>query len=104
MSCYGWCEMNIKRLLFALLLGCILTFTPVWILKLPSDAGFVGSLKWAGSYMAVPGTFVGFITSGGNIDDVNFVVADVANLVFYMALVYLLLSLWARRRDKAPQA
>jgi hypothetical protein len=95
--------MKIKRLLFGLLVGCMFTFGPVWILKLPSDTGLMGSLKWAGSYVAMPGTFVGLVASGGNIDDINFVIADIANLIFYTVLVYLLLSLWSRHSDKVRQ-
>src|ERR1700688_2830027 len=90
--------MNIKRLLQALLANCLLTFVPEWMLKLPSDSGVVGQLKWAGSYVGVPGTFVGFIASGFQIDDINFVVVNIANLVFYLGIAYVLLSIWGRHR------
>lgn len=84
----------------ALLLGSVLALAPGWILKLPSDTGFVGSLKWVGSYIDVPGGFVGLIASGGKIDDLNFVIVDISNCVFYSGLVYILLGIWRKQRVK----
>jgi hypothetical protein len=90
--------MDISRILLASLVSCFLTFVPGWLLKLPSDFGVVGQLKWAGSYVAIPGTFVGLIASGFQIDDISFVVADIGNFIFYLGLAYVVLSIWSRRR------
>jgi hypothetical protein len=96
-----------KRLASAVFIGCILAFTPGWLLNLPSDTGFVGSLKQAGSYVAVPGGFVGWIAAGGKLDsvnDINFIVVDIANLIIYSGLIYILLGVLGKRRDKTRQA
>ena len=94
-------DLKLKLVLPALLLGSVLAFAPGWILKLPSDTGLIGELKWFGSYISVPGGFVGLIASGAQIDDINFVVVDLTNFVFYSALAYVLLGVWEQRRTRA---
>jgi hypothetical protein len=60
-----------KRLAIALTLGAILTIFPIAILKLPTDSGMTGTLKWGVTSLMTPGVFVGLVVSGGRVDDVN---------------------------------
>lgn len=51
----------------------------------------MNSLKWASSIVFAPGVFVGIISSGGRVHDVNMWVADLANVFFYAGIVYAVL-------------
>src|ERR1700682_5755344 len=90
-----------RRLLWAFLTGCAFTIVPVVILKLPSDSGTIGSLKWGVTNFMIPGGFVGLIASGGKIDDINPWVSRFANFLFYFGLAYLSLMVWTGLRSKA---
>jgi hypothetical protein len=90
-----------RRLFFPLLIGCTLAFLPIAILKLPTDSGMVGSLKWGVSELMIPGGFVGLVASGGRIDDINPWLSCFANFLFYFGLAYLALTVWVRFKSKS---
>ncbi len=95
--------MKMKRLLCALLIGLALASNPVLMRRLPPDSGLSDALKWAGSFVLIPGALVGWIASGLRFDDLNMTVVGIANLIFYSGLVYFLLGLWGKHRDKTRQ-
>ena len=80
-----------KRLLYALLAACGITTVPILLLRLQSDSRLVTTLKSVSSNLLLPGTFLGFVGSGGKIDDISFVFADSINFILYFVLIYLLL-------------
>jgi hypothetical protein len=92
---------SMSRFFWALLIGCGLTIVPIVVLKLPTDSGIVGSLKWGVTNLMVPGGFVGLIASGGRIDDVNPWLSGFANSLFYFGLAYLSLTVWRRLKSKS---
>jgi hypothetical protein len=85
------------RIICALAIGSVLAFSPVMLLKVDFDSRLISTLKWGGAYLAIPGTFLGLIASGGRIDDINFRITDVANLAFYGGLAYVSLGFWPHR-------
>jgi hypothetical protein len=89
-----------KRILWAAATGCVLAIFPIVVLRLPSDSGIIGSLKWGVSDLAVPGTLVGFLASGGKIDDISQALSSFSNFLFYFILAYLALSVWAKLKNK----
>ena len=89
-----------RRFVWALLVGCVLSLLPIAILKLPSDSGMVGSLKWGVTNLMIPGTLVGLMVAGGRMDDINPWLSDFANMVFYFGLAYLLLTVWAKFKTR----
>jgi hypothetical protein len=89
-----------RRLFLALLIGCFFAILPIAILKLPSDSGIVGSLKWGVTNLMIPGGFVGLVASGGRIDDINLWVSGLANFLFYFGIAYLSLIVWGRLKPK----
>jgi hypothetical protein len=91
-----------KRFLYAVLAGCILTFLPLMVMRLSSEAYIVKLLKWGSTTILLPGTFVGFIAAGSKIDDISFVFANLVNLILYSALTYVLLMLSAKPRRDTP--
>ena len=95
--------MNITRLLFALLVGLAVAFNHLLIRQLPSDSGLVEKLKWVSSLVLVPGGLVGWIIAGLKFDDLNTNVVIIANLIFYSGLVYLVLGLWEKHRERNRQ-
>jgi hypothetical protein len=92
-----------RRLFLALIIGCVLSILPIAILKLPTDSGMVGSLKWGITNLMVPGGFVGLIASGGRIDDIDPWVSGFANFLFYFAIAYLSLTAWGRLKPKSGE-
>jgi hypothetical protein len=90
-----------RRLVIALSIGCVLTILPIAILKLPSDSGMVGSLKWGITNLMIPGTFIGYIAAGGRIDDINPWLSGFANMVFYFGLAYLFLTVWVKLKTRS---
>ena len=89
-----------RRLLVASLAGCALTILPIAGLKLPTDSGTVGPLRWASANLTIPGAFVGLIASGGRIDDISPWVSDFANFLFFFGLAYLLLMICEGLKSK----
>ena len=85
-----------RRLFLSLIMGCVVAIFPIAILKLPSDSGVVGSLKWGVTNLMIPGGLIGLMVSGGKIDDISPWVSGFANFVIYFALAYLLLLVWAK--------
>lgn len=88
--------MSVKRLLIAIVISSVVTFIPAFILEQPSDSGAMGTMRMVLSALGVPGFIVGFIVSGQNINDVNFVIVELTNFVFYGGLSYFVLAIWAR--------
>ena len=93
-----------RRFVLAFLIGCALTILPIAILKLPSDSGMVGSLKWGITNVMIPGTLVGLMVAGGRIDDINPWLSDFANMVFYSGLAYALVVVWAKLKTKSARS
>jgi hypothetical protein len=85
-----------RRLFLSFIMGCVVMIFPIAILKLPTDSGVVGSLKWGVTNLMIPGGFIGLIVSGGKMDDISPWVSGFANFVIYFALAYILLSVWAK--------
>jgi hypothetical protein len=56
-------------------------------------------LKYAAACVMLLGTFVGFVFSGGRIDDVNQWISGFSNFVFYSGLAYLALTAWIKMRS-----
>jgi hypothetical protein len=90
-----------RRGVLGLLIGCALTILPIAILRLPSDSGMVGSLKWGITNLMVPGTLVGLMVAGGRMDDINPWLSGFANMVFYSGLAYLLLTVSVRLKTRS---
>jgi hypothetical protein len=90
-----------RRFFLSLTIGCTLAFLPIAILKLPTDSGMVGSLKWGAADIMIPGGYVGLIASGGKIDDINPWLSCFANFLFYFGLAYLSLTAWVRLKSKS---
>jgi hypothetical protein len=93
-------EVRMRRFVLALLVGCALSLLPIAILKLPSDSGMVGSLKWGVTNLMIPGSLIGYIAAGGRIDDISSWLAAFANMLFYFGLAYLLLTVWAKFKTR----
>jgi len=90
-----------RRLVLALLIGCALSILPIAILKLPSDSGTVGSLKWGITNLMIPGTLIGYIAAGGRIDDVSPWLSGFVNMLVYFGLAYLSLTVWVKLKTKS---
>jgi hypothetical protein len=89
--------MHIGRVAVAIAISGIVTFVPAKMVNSTSSSGLIASLIHLGAYLAIPGSFLGLIVSRGHIDDVNFVVVDIASFVFYSVLCYFLLSFLSHR-------
>jgi hypothetical protein len=94
-------EVRMRRFVLALLVGCALALLPIAILRLSSDSGMVGSLKWGVTNLMIPGTLVGYTAAGGRIDDISSWLAAFANILFYFGLAYLLLTVWVKLKTKS---
>ena len=89
-----------KRLLLALLIGCVLASVPVTAFKIPSDAGLSHLLKNGADALLFPGYVVALALSLGRFHDVRFGLIVLANIAIYAGLAYLALTLWAKFRAK----
>jgi hypothetical protein len=90
----------VKRLLYASLIACGVTALPLLILRFESDSGIFHGLKLVSTQLLVPGTLLGYFVAGGMVDDISFLIANLANFVFYAVLIYFLLA-WKSRRAKS---
>lgn len=89
-----------KRLLLALLIGCVLTFVPVTALKMPSEAGLLHVLKNGADALLFPGYIVALGLSLGRFHDIRFGVVVFANIAIYAGLAYLTLTLLTKFKSK----
>jgi hypothetical protein len=69
-------------------------------LRLESESGIVHGLKLVSLQLLVPGTLLGYFVAGGMVHDISFLIANLANLVFYAVLAYFLLA-WKSRVAKS---
>jgi hypothetical protein len=70
-----------KRLICALLIGLAFGSSRFLTLKM-SDGSHDRLVQQLGLTLATPGAFVGLIAAHGRLDDINFLLADLANLRF----------------------
>ncbi len=89
-----------RRMIYAALVGSVLTLVPNLILMLDSETAAVKSLKSAAATLGVPGAFVGFLLAFGRIDDVDPWVTDIANFGFYFLVSWLILKILRDRRAR----
>jgi hypothetical protein len=89
------------KLFPSLIVGFTLAIVPFVILKLPTDSGMIGSLKWWITNLMIPGNFVGLFAAGDRIDDVNPWLSGLVNFAFYSGLAYLSLMVWVNFKARA---
>ena len=68
-----------RRVIYAALVGSVLTLVPTFILMLDSETTTIKSLKSVAATLGVPGAFFGFFLAFGRIDDVDPWVTGIAN-------------------------
>jgi hypothetical protein len=85
---------NLKRLLFALLVGCAVSFLPYITSNFP-ESGILGSVQLETEYFSLPGTLIDLITAG-HVTEVSIWVINAVDIGFYVGLTYYLLTLKAR--------
>ena len=86
-----------KKLLYAFLIGLAFGSSRFLTLKM-SDGSHDGLVRQVGLILAIPGAFVGLIAAHGRLDDINFLLADLTNFVFYFGLTYAVLILVAKAK------
>ena len=87
-----------KRLLYACVVGLLFAssrFVTVKLLGASQD----GFLRQMGLILAIPGAFLGWVVANHRLDDINFLLADFANFLFYSGLTYLFLTLATKFRS-----
>jgi len=89
-----------KRLLLALLIGCVLTFLPIAAFKIPSDAGLSHLLKNVADALLFPGYVVALALSLGRFHDIRFGLIVFVNIAIYAGLAYFALTLRAKFKAK----
>ena len=89
-----------KRLLLALLIGCVLTFVPVTAFKMPSEAGLSHLLKNGADALLFPGYVVALALSLGRFHDIRFGVVVFANVAIYAGFAYLVLTRLTKFKSK----
>jgi hypothetical protein len=86
------------RLLRATAAGCAFAFLPRvaadW-----SESGIVGALRFTIGGLMLPGSVIGLVVAGGMVHSVAQWVIDAADVVFYSALSYFLLSVLRKKQD-----
>src|SRR5438094_10660694 len=97
-----------RRVICALLSGCLFASLPFALFELDSESGIVTSLQWVGRCLTIPGGLIGFFVARGNVHVINLQVICLANGIFYAGLSYWLLKTWGKHpplnRGKESQA
>jgi hypothetical protein len=87
-----------RRVLLALLSGCLFASLPFALFEFDSESWAVTSLQWVGRCLTIPGGVIGFLVARGNVHVINLHVMYLANGIFYAGLSYWLLTIWANDR------
>jgi|SRR5579885_1674560 phosphatidylserine synthase len=95
-----------RKLLYSLLVGCVIALAPLMISKLPFESGSSHLLKSGSNVLLFPGYAIALVLALGRFHDINFTALEIANVVVYSGLTYLLLRcfawLKARTRKQRP--
>lgn len=84
------------RLLFALIAGLAVALLPMATVNFP-ESGILGGAGLAIRFLMLPGVIVSMIALQ-NVHAISIRAVDVIDVVFYVALFYILLHAWARRK------
>ncbi len=95
-----------RKLLYSLLVGCVIALAQLMISKLPFESGSSHLLKSGSNVLLFPGYAIALVLALGRFHDINFTALEIANVVVYSGLTYLLLRcfawLKARTRKQRP--
>ena len=88
-----------RRLFYSLIIGFVVGLTPVMLAQSLSESGLLVR-RLVGVFM-YPGYLVAMAVSMGRVDDINFTLLEIANVVFYSGVTYLFLIALAKFGTKA---
>jgi hypothetical protein len=92
--------MNARKLIYALLVGCVIGLMPTLFLQYPIDIESL-FLRNVLSSLLLPGLIVSMVFSGWNGHTASLLIICLANFAFYTFLIYFILTGWAKFRAKS---
>jgi hypothetical protein len=90
----------LARCLVAFSLAWAISFLPRLLQQWNSESPIASSVKFTLAVVTMPGVLVGVVVAGGNVHGIQSPVVEVANIVFYAASLYFLLTIRAKSRER----